>query len=245
MKRFLAQSWGLILLIVAWQVWVSATGFNAIVMPPPLAVVADLAGQPGAYLGPVAATLGVAMLGTFCGLTLGFALALASWASRIVGGLLLPLGLIFSSIPVVCLIPILARLFGYGEQTVVAIVVVLTFFPAFVYTSGGLRATPPNAQDLFKVLGAPRWIVLMRLALPAAAPNMATALRIAAAQSIIAAMVGEFLMGATGLGHLFVVTHFDLQMSRAIGAAIIAAAMSTLAYALTAMVETRVKSRWS
>jgi NitT/TauT family transport system permease protein len=245
MKRFLVQSWGLILLIVAWQVWVTATGFNAIVMPAPLAVLADLGGNPGAYIGPVAATLTVATIGAFCGLALGFGLALASWASRIVGGLLLPLGLIFSSIPVVCLIPILARLFGYGEQTVGAIVVVLTFFPAFVYTSGGLQATPPNAADLFKVLGARRWTVLARLALPSAVPNMATALRIAAAQSIIAAMIGEFLMGATGLGHLFVVTHFDLQMSRAIGAALVAAAMSTMAYALSALVETRVRSRWS
>jgi ABC-type nitrate/sulfonate/bicarbonate transport system permease component len=48
MKRFLVQSWGLILLIIAWQVWVSATGFNAIVMPAPLAVLEDLGGNPGA-----------------------------------------------------------------------------------------------------------------------------------------------------------------------------------------------------
>lgn len=245
MRRLLAQSWGLILLLLAWQAWVSATGFNAIVMPTPGEVATDLTGNPGAYLGPAAATLGIAILGTVCGLALGFAFALASWASRVVGGLLLPLGLIFSSIPVVCLIPVLARILGYGEQTVAAIVVVLTFFPAFIYTSGGLRATPPNAEDLFKVLGARRPILLLRLALPAAVPNMVTALRIAAAQSIIAAMVGEFLMGATGLGHLFVVTHQDLQMDRAVGAALVAALMSTLSYGLTALVETRVRARWS
>lgn len=245
MRRFLLQSWGLVLLVAGWQVWISATGFNAIVMPPPLAVLADLVGNPGAYLGPAAATLAVAAIGACCGLTLGFVLALASWASRIVGGLLLPLGLIFSAVPVVCLIPVLARLFGYGEQTVGAIVVVLTFFPAFVYTSSGLQATPPNAPDLFKVLGAGRSTMLLRLALPSAVPNMVTALRIAAAQSIIAAMIGEFLMGATGLGHLFVVTHLDLQMSRAIGAALVAAAMSTLAFAFTAAIERRVRAEWS
>jgi NitT/TauT family transport system permease protein len=245
MRRLFVQNWGLILLLFAWQVWVSATGFNAIVMPSPLAVLADLGGKPGAYVGPVAATLGIAFVGTVCGLALGFMFALASWISRIVGGLLLPLGLIFSSIPVVCLIPVLARIFGYGEPTVGAIVVVLTFFPAFVYTSAGLRATPPNAQDLFKVLGARRLILLLHLALPAAVPNMMTALRIAAAQSIIAAMVGEFLMGATGLGHMFVVTHQDLQMDRAIGAALLAALLSTLCYGLTSLAERRVRANWS
>ena len=87
--------------------------------------------------------------------------------------------------------------------------------------------------------------MLLRLALPSAVPNMVTALRIGAAQSIIAAMIGKFLMGATGLGHLFVVTHLDLQMIRAIGAALVAAAMSTLAYAFTAAIERRVRARWS
>jgi len=244
MRRLLVQNWGLILLVFTWQVWVSATGFNAIVMPSPLAVLSDLAGTPQAYLGPVAATLGIAFVGTIAGLALGFAFALASWISRIVGGLLLPLGLIFSSIPVVCLIPVLARIFAYGEPTVGAIVVVLTFFPAFIYTSAGLCATPANAQDLFNVLGARRLTVLLHLALPAAVPNMMTALRIAAAQSIIAAMVGEFLMGATGLGHLFVVTHQDLQMDRAIGAALLAAVMSTLCYGVTSIAEKRVRASW-
>jgi NitT/TauT family transport system permease protein len=214
-------------------------------MPPPLAVFVDLVGKPEAYVGPVAATLGITLIGTICGLALGFIFAIASWFSRIVGGLLLPLGLILSSIPVVCLIPVLARIFGYGEPTVGVIVVVLTFFPAFIYTSGGLRALPPNTADLFKVLGARRLTLLLRLALPAAAPNMMTALRIAAAQSIIAAMVGEFLMGASGLGHMFVVTHQDLDMDRAIGAALLAAVISTLGYGLTSLAEKRVRAAWS
>jgi ABC-type nitrate/sulfonate/bicarbonate transport system permease component len=152
---------------------------------------------------------------------------------------------IFSSIPVVCLIPILARVLGYGEQTVAAIVAVLTFFPAFVYTSGGLRATPPMTSELFSVYGARRVTTLLRLALPAALPNMMIALRIGAAQSIIAAMIGEFLMGATGLGHLFVVTHQTLEMDRAVGAALVVAAISASAYGLTAVAEAQVRARWS
>jgi ABC-type nitrate/sulfonate/bicarbonate transport system permease component len=245
MKNIIAQGWGLLLLAIAWQIWIWSTGFNAIVMPSPSAVLTDLAGHPGAYLGPLAATAAVAFIGTVGGLALGFALAVATWLSRVLGGIILPLGLIFSSVPVVCLIPILARLFGYGEQTVAAIVIVLTFFPAFIYTSAGLRASPAAVNDLFRVLGAGRATILMRLALPAAMPNMVTALRIAAAQSIVAAIVGEFLMGATGLGHLFVVTHLNLQMDRAVGAALVAAMMSTLCYAVTAGIETRVRSHWT
>jgi ABC-type nitrate/sulfonate/bicarbonate transport system permease component len=245
MIRLFSQSWGILLLLAAWQAWVTVTGFNAIVMPSPRMVFDDLAGQPMAYLAPSGATLLVAFVGAGCGFAVGIAMALASWMSRVLGGLLLPLGVIFSSIPVVCLIPILARVLGYGEQTVGAIVAVLTFFPAFVYTSGGLRAAPPMTSELFSVYGARRVTVLLRLALPAALPNMMIALRIGAAQSIIAAMIGEFLMGATGLGHLFVVTHQNLQMDRAVGAALVVAAISASAYGLTAIAEARVRDRWS
>jgi ABC-type nitrate/sulfonate/bicarbonate transport system permease component len=191
MTRALSQSWGILLLLAAWQAWVTATGFNSIVMPSPRMVFDDLAGNPMAYLAPALATLLVAFVGAACGFAVGVAMALASWMSRVLGGLILPLGLIFSSIPVVCLIPILARVLGYGEQNVGAIVAVLTFFPAFVYTSGGLRATPPMTSELFSVYGARRLTVLLRLCLPAAAPNMMIAVRIGAAQSIIAAMIGE------------------------------------------------------
>ena len=214
-------------------------------MPSPRMVFDDLAGHPIAYLPPAGATLLVAFVGAACGFAVGIVMALASWMSRVLGGLILPLGVIFSSIPVVCLIPILARVLGYGEQTVGAIVAVLTFFPAFIYTSGGLRATPPMTSELFRVYGARRVTLLLRLALPAAAPNMMIALRIGAAQSIIAAMIGEFLMGASGLGHMFVVTHQNLQMDRAVGAALVVAAISASAYGLTAIAEARVRDRWS
>ncbi len=245
MIRAFSQSWGILLLLVAWQAWVSVTGFNSIVMPSPRMVFDDLAGHPIAYLLPAGATLLVAFVGAACGFAVGIVMALASWMSRVLGGLILPLGIIFSSIPVVCLIPILARVLGYGEQTVGAIVAVLTFFPAFIYTSGGLRATPPMTSELFRVYGARRVTLLLRLALPAAAPNMMIALRIGAAQSIIAAMIGEFLMGASGLGHMFAVTHENLQMDRAVGAALVVAAISASAYGLTAIAEARVRDRWS
>ena len=141
--------------------------------------------------------------------------------------------------------PDFARVLGYGEQTVGAIVAVLTFFPAFIYTSGGLRAMPSMTAELFSVYGARRGTVLLRLALPAAVPNMTIALRIGAAQAIIAAMIGESLNGGDRLGHMFVVTHQNLQMDRAVGAALVVAAISASSYGLTAIVEARVRARWS
>ena len=243
-RRVFAETWGLWLLLAGWQAWVSLAGYNAIVMPRPADVFGDLAAAPGAYLGPTATTLATAALGLAGGLLLGCGLAVLAYASRLLDGLLTPLGLVFSSIPVVCLIPVLARLFGYDQRTVLAAVVVITFFPAFVFAGAGLRATPPMSEALFAVLGARGWVRLVRLALPSAVPNTMIAFRVTAAQSILAAMVAEFLMGTGGLGQMLAASRADFQMSRAIGASLVAMALSTVVYVATAAIERRVRARW-
>jgi len=244
-RHGLSQIWGILLLFLAWQLWVTAGAYNAIVIPRPLDVLADLVTDPSAYLEPTAATVLVAVLGLALGTLLGAGLAIAAWTSRVLAGMLTPLGLVFSSVPVVCLIPVLARLFGYDERTVLAVVAVITFFPCFVFTAAGLRATPPMTAELFRSLGARRAKVLLRLALPAAVPQMMIALRVTAAQSILAAMVAEFLMGTGGLGNLFAVSHTDFKMSRAFGASLVAMVLSTVVYAATARAERRVRERWT
>ncbi|MBV8538065.1 MAG: ABC transporter permease subunit [Alphaproteobacteria bacterium] len=240
-----SQLWGILLLFAGWQIWVAAGAYNAIVLPRPLDVLTDLVTEPAAYLEPTAATVVVAGLGLGLGVLLGTGLAIAAWTSRVLAGMLTPLGLVFSSVPVVCLIPVLARLFGYDERTVLAVVAVITFFPCLVFTAAGLRATPPMTAELFQSLGASRRKLLYHLALPAAIPQMMIALRVTAAQSILAAMVAEFLMGTGGLGNLFAVSHSDFQMSRAFGASLVAMALSTAVYAATASAERRVRQRWS
>ena len=93
-------------------------------------------------------------------------IAVLAWTSRLASGIVAPLGLVFSSVPVVTLIPVLARLFGYDIKTVVAIVVVISFLPAFVFTAAGLKSLPPGSDDLFRVLGASRWRRFAHLVAP-------------------------------------------------------------------------------
>jgi NitT/TauT family transport system permease protein len=196
--RLVEDYWGILLLLFAWEAWVVVNRFNPIVMPTPVAVLRDLVSYPGVYLQNVAITLAIAAFGLVAGMLVGTGLAVAAWFSPIASGLLNPLTVLFSSVPVVALIPVIARLLGYDTSTVLAIVVIITFFPSFVFASSGLRQPPPGAEDLFRVLGASRLDLLRRLALPAAMPNLAIAFKLAAAHAILAAMVAEFLMGTTG-----------------------------------------------
>jgi ABC-type nitrate/sulfonate/bicarbonate transport system permease component len=234
-----------LMLLIAWELWVIANRFNPIVMPTPIAVLNDLVTYPQVYLRNVGITLMVAVFGLVVGMMVGTGLAVAAWFSPIAAGLLNPLTVLFSSVPVVALIPVIARLLGYDTSTVLAIVVIITFFPSFVFASSGLRAPPPGAEDLFRVLGASRLALLARLALPSAMPNLAIAFKLAAAHAILAAMVAEFLMGTTGLGYLFAKTKSDFQTEQAFGASLVATVISAAAFLAAGWVEKKVRERYA
>jgi len=244
-RRVFSQSWGVFLLFAAWQIYVDAMHFNSIVIVTPLAVLRDIASHPGVYLLPAAWTLGFALAGLMGGLVIGLVLAVLTWTSKIFSGMVNPIALLLSSTPVVCLIPLLARIFGYDSRTEFAIVVILTFFPAFVFASSGLRKLPPMSSELFAIFAASPAKHLWLLAIPAAVPNIATALRVCSAYSVLVTVVAEYLMQTGGLGDLFALMSEAFQTERAFGASLLAMALSSALYSAAGIVEARIQARYS
>ena len=156
-----------------------------------------------------------------------------------------PAALLVSSTPVVCLIPLLARIFGYGSRAELVTVSLMTFFPAFIYAGAGLREAPAMAPELFTALGASRLRRLRYLALPACLPALAVALRVGAALSVLVTVVAEYLMQTGGLGAMFAVTIQEFHLARALGTSVVAMALSITLYELAGALETRVAQRWS
>ena len=140
----------------------------------------------------------------------------------------------------VCLIPVIARLFGYESRTELIAIALMTFFPSFVYCTAGLRQLPARSGDVLLVLHASRCQTLRLLALPAALPALATALRVGATYSALVALVAEYLMQTGGLGTLFAVTMQQFQLARALGASALAMALSAALFEATRAVEDRI-----
>jgi ABC-type nitrate/sulfonate/bicarbonate transport system permease component len=165
------------------------------------------------------------------GLVCGLLLAIFTWMSKIMNGLSVPLALLLTSVPVVCLIPLLTRIFGYDDRTVFVTVIILCFLPGFVFATAGLKALPAMSEEYFFVQGAGRWNRLWRLALPAAVPNLALALRVLAVQSVLSALVAEFLMQTGGLGFMIATATADLAMDQALAASAVSVAIALVLYA--------------
>jgi len=239
-----SRYWGMALILLAWQGWVTVFQLNAIVLPQPLDVLADILSNPGIYLANAGQTAWMALVGLATGMAVGTLLAMLAWSSPLLGGMLTPLGVLFSSIPVVALIPVLARLFGYDGGTVVAIVAIISFLPAFVFTASGLRALPAGSDDVFRAFGAGGWVRFTRLVVPAAVPNWMIALRLAAPTAILAALLAEFLIGTSGLGYLFRAAGETFNTERAFGTSVVATVVSILLFSGTLAAEAWVRRRW-
>jgi len=235
--RFASLAWPFVFLLALWQGWIVFGHVPNIVAPSPAAVVLELVAHPALYLSAAAATSGVALAGLCIGLAVGIALAIAVWLTPFAAGALTLPALLVQSTPLVALLPVIARVLGYGEQTVITAAALITFLPTFVFVGAGLLNTPPGTDAVFAALGSSRPARLRLLALPAAMPSVLMALRVAAAGSLLAALVAEYLIGQSGLGRMFADAQTQLLTAQAWAASLVATALSVSAYALARRAE--------
>jgi ABC-type nitrate/sulfonate/bicarbonate transport system permease component len=240
-----ARFWAVGLVILAWQLWISLGHVDRIVAPGPWNVATYVAGHPGTYLVQGLITAEAAIGGLVLGMAAGLILAVAAWLSPTLSGLIAPGVLVIPTVPIVVIIPVVARLIGFNRWTVVTVAVLLSFFPVFVLATSGLRYRPAGADDVFAAFGASRLRRLRYLALPSAVPNLLTAVRISAAACFLGALVAEWLVGTSGLGVVFRESRALLQPERAWGAIVVGVVVSVAAYLLAYSVEIRGRERWS
>ncbi len=163
-----------------------------------------------------------------------------------VGAFGAPSLLLVRLMPVVVLIPVLARILGYTPVTVVAVDAFLTFSFAYVLVGAALRSASPVAIDVVHAYGGRRHNVLTKVALPSAVPALAGAVRLGAAAAVLGALAAEYLIGTDGLGSLFARTRLDYsQIPRSWGVAVVASALSAVLFLSTHQLERAARRRFT
>jgi NitT/TauT family transport system permease protein len=113
-----------------------------------------------------------------------------------------PLVNTFLSLPLVALIPVLFLIFGLGRGSILATIVIYTFFIVVVNTAAGVKTTDPQIVEMATSFGASEGQVLSRVMLPSALPLMFAGVRIASGRAIRAVIIAEQVIGLIGLGGL-------------------------------------------
>lgn len=242
-RAIISRYWPIALILLVWWAWVVGRGVSRIVAPSPVDVVADIAADFGVYVGPILETFGLALVGLAAGMVVGVLAGTLVWLSPLASGLMMPTALVIRVVPMTALVPIVARALGFGASTTLLIITMLVFFPAFTLTNTGLSSPSRDTSDLFRVLGSARLQAVVRLHLPSAVPSIMLALRLAAPLSVGAALLAQYLMAVGGLGQLMRQSHNFGLIEREWGAAILATAMSVLAFGFARALENRVRDR--
>ena len=159
---------------------------------PPLAAV--LAGQ-------AAFTFGEALAGFALGGLLGLGLGILFVHSRLAERAFVPYVVASQTVPILAIAPLVVVALKADWLSVMAVATYLTFFPVTIASLRGLRAFDPRALELFRSYAATRRQVLVELRLPTSVPYLFSGFRVAAAASVIGAIIGEQTAGvASGLG---------------------------------------------
>ena len=196
------------------------------------------------------ATLKLALGGWVLGGGVGIALAVAMQRFRLAERGLLPYVVLSQTVPVIAIAPLVAGWGGRLQLTptlawqpwmsVVVISAYLAFCPVALGMLRGLQSPSSASQELFTSFAASHRQTLLRLRFPASLPHLVPALRLAAAQAVVGAVVAEISTGTRGgIGRL--ILEYAQQATSAPGrlyAAILGAALlGLLASALVSLLD--------
>ncbi len=236
--------WPVAFVYVVWMLWIDLNDLPPAVAPHPNDVISYIAQNPGSYAADAFDTLRIVLGGVVLGGLAGFGLATLSWFSSFARAAISAPTLVTQCLPVATLVPVIARVFGYNSRTVVVVAALITFFPVFVFTSSGMRSTPPGASDLFKVLGAPKRRRFVLLAVPSSIPRMLVALQLSVVVAVVGAMLAQWIMGADGLGYRLAVAQASFRTSEAWGASVVAVIVGVVLYGLATFLARTARRRF-
>ncbi|MET3466330.1 ABC transporter permease [Variovorax atrisoli] len=142
------------------------------------------------------------LLGFLVGSGVGLAIGIVVSQMPRVEALLEPYVAALQSVPKVAVAPIIVVWLGFGIGSKVMIICLLTFFPVLVTSIAGFKAVDPDRIDLLRSLSATQWQIFRKAKFPSALPYIFAGLNMAAAFSVVGAVVGEFVGAQAGLGVL-------------------------------------------
>ena len=194
--------WALIALLLAiWEVACRAMAVPAYFLPAPSRVAQALVHNLPVLAAASWRTLSVAIIALVIASLVAQALAVLVALSPILDRAIRPLASVIQVTPVVAIAPLFLIWAGldHPQRALIALAVVVAFFPIFSGAVAGLRSADPDLERLFELYGASRWQRVTRLRLPSAVPFLLEGHKVGAGLAIIGAVVAEFGAGSGGV----------------------------------------------
>jgi len=168
---------------------------------------------------------------------LGVALAIAIVWNKFLMRTIMPVLVLFNTLPKIALAPLFILWLGYGIWPNIVIGTTIAFFPMVVNTAIGLASAEPEIIDLVRTLRATRWQVFTKIRFPNAVPYIFAGLKLNATMSVTGAIVGEFVASELGLGALIISGGVTLETPSIFASLILISVLGLALYGLVVAAE--------
>ena len=199
-KRNIPAVMALSALVLLWQAVCTLGWIPGYMLPSPVEVLAAFREELPLLLENSRITLQEAMIGLILGVAVGFGAAVLMDSFEILYKAFYPLLILTQTVPSVAIAPLLVLWFGYEMTPKIILIVISTFFPVAVGLLEGFRSADADAIGLLWSMGAKPRQIFRYIKFPTALPQFFSGLRIAAAYSVVGAVISEWLGGFGGLG---------------------------------------------
>jgi NitT/TauT family transport system permease protein len=122
--------------------------------------------------------------------------------SKVMNKLVMPLIVLFNSLPKIAMAPLFLMWFGYGLVPNILVAIMIAFFPVVINTTTGLQAVDEDLLDLVHYLNASKTQVFFKIRIPNSLSYIFAGLKMGATMCVVGAIVGEFVASDKGLGYL-------------------------------------------
>ena len=236
----------LVIVVALWGIGIRALGLSSYLAKSPAAVWSFLVTGPGAATnrGTILSALGVTLRDAMLGWALGTLAALAGAAALVqlskARAVVMPMVMVLRSVPLIAMTPLV---FGQGVLGVMVVAAIVTFVPSLVLVTSGLETAPPQSIELARAFNLSAAGTLWHIRARYALPSIFSAAKIAMPGAILGAVLAEWLLTGTGIGHLMAAALISSDFLTLWASVAIISMVSLLFYEVVGSLESALRRR--
>lgn len=241
-RRVLGYCAAALVMLVAWQAaaWLIASP----ALPYPGPALGQLVSEWPVLWPHVVTSSYRVVVSILIGLLFGGPLGLLLGRARRVDAVLGPLVFLNYPVPKAVFLPVLLVLLGTGHASKIALISIIVFFQILVTARDAARSIPAPSVLSVRSLGADGMQVFRHVVVPAAMPEVFTALRIGSGTAVAVLFFSESVAGSTGLGYYVFDAWGRVAYADMFAGIIAMAALGVVLYEVIELAERRV-CRWA
>src|SRR3989344_6394549 len=204
MKQYLLPILTGFITLFIWQLVVTIFHIEQWILPAPTQIINSFWQSRSLIFYQLILTVFEAIIGLIGAVFISIFIAVLMERFQIMRKIIYPFLILSQTVPFIILAPLLTLWFGFGLLPKIIIISLVCFFPITINLIDGFQGVDPAILRLLTSMGASQKQIFKWIKWPASLPAFFSGLRIAAAYSILGAVVSEWMGADRGLGILLI-----------------------------------------